>query len=119
MVSSCKILHPNKSATGVDDFADITYKWYSAAEATYMVPSAFTPDSDPPQNFTVYSKDDATIYILKLEILNRWGDIIYRDAGFSYWDGTNAPAGVYKYRLVLEFPDSSIEAVKGDVSLLR
>lgn len=123
MVSSCKILQPNKSAAGAEDFEEIASKGYFAPEGTYMIPNAFTPDSDPPQNFTVYSKDDSTIYILKMKIFNRWGKLIYTDSGLGYWDGTYngtpVPQDVYIYKMILEFPDGNKQAVKGDVTLLR
>jgi len=121
MISSCKVFQPNRSAS--DTVVYENRDGYSPETATYVVSESFTPLSDPPTYFTVYSNDHPNIYILKLEIFNRWGGLMYRDGGLGYWDGwangVLAPQGVYHYKLVIEYPDDSVRVVQGFVNLIR
>jgi len=90
----------------------------------YAVPNAFTPDGDNINDrFTVFFPDGANIGIRTFQIFNRWGKLIYSDAGLGYWDGRfngePAPQDVYVYKIELQLPDGTVEVIQGDVSLLR
>jgi gliding motility-associated-like protein len=90
----------------------------------YAVPNAFTPDGDNINDrFTVIFPEGANIMVRKLEIFNRWGKLIYADAGLGYWDGKYngalAPQDVYVYKIELALPDGSVEVIHGDVTILH
>lgn len=72
-------------------------------EANIEMPTVFTPNSDGINDYFLpvsYSK----IKIVKILIVNRWGDLIYENANLvSGWDGTSngkdCTEGVYFWRL--------------------
>lgn len=77
----------------------------------------------------------ASVYLQQLKtvhsfrIFDRWGDLVFED--FDYhpnvveqgWDGTirgrEAPAGVYVYKMDIEFVDGFRRTFAGDVTLIR
>jgi gliding motility-associated-like protein len=73
------------------------------------IPNVFTPNGDQ-LNDTFYPKF-SFIPSLQLQVMNKWGELIYRSQGLedAGWDGTvagqKAPEGVYVYKLSYTVPD--------------
>jgi gliding motility-associated-like protein len=76
------------------------------------IPNVFTPNGDQ-LNDTFFPKF-RFITNLQLQVMNKWGEFIYRsrrldDAG---WDGSvagqKAPEGVYVYKLSFQVPDGRV-----------
>jgi gliding motility-associated-like protein len=71
----------------------------------------FTPNNDGINDFWTFHSSSET----HLEIVNRWGNLVYKGNGYSFsWDGENCTDGVYYYRIY------SNENVKsGFIELIR
>lgn len=93
------------------------------------IPNAFNPESSAGNDrFMVYGGQDVAI-VSKMEIFNRWGEIIYRDRNFPTdtpsraWDGSyrgqRAPMGVYVYVIEVVFLDGHTEMYTGDVTIVK
>jgi gliding motility-associated-like protein len=73
------------------------------------IPNVFTPNGDN-LNDTYFPKF-RFITSLQLQVMNKWGELIYRSRGLDDigWDGTvagqKAPEGVYVYKLSYNVPD--------------
>jgi gliding motility-associated-like protein len=109
------------------------------AEADYQIrvaiikdvwaPNVFSPNSDQVNDrFTIYGKP-TLISIDKLQIYDRWGELLYEDYNLppgdpNYgWDGTFRgtllnPA-VFVYVAHVRFVDGETRLLYGDVTLIR
>ena len=73
------------------------------------IPNVFTPNGDQ-LNDTFFPKF-SFIPSLQLQVMNKWGELIYRSHGLedAGWDGNvagqKAPEGVYVYKLSYQVPD--------------
>ena len=73
------------------------------------IPNVFTPNGD--QLNDTYFPKFRFITNLQLQVMNKWGELIYRSSGVddAGWDGTVAgqksPEGVYVYKLSYKVPD--------------
>ena len=92
------------------------------------VPNAFSPNGDGTNDyFSPVSNCGFVEY--RLQIFNRWGDLVYERTNFPIgdnsagWDGTlngkMLNAGVFVFFLEVEFIDGSVEVFSGDVVLVR
>jgi gliding motility-associated-like protein len=76
------------------------------------IPNVFTPNGDK-LNDTYFPKFQF-ITNLQLQVMNKWGELIYRSRGLedSGWDGSvagqKAPEGVYVYKLSFQVPDGRV-----------
>ena len=109
------ITNPEKSCS--DTLIDeIKYDQYP--DAYLFIPNAFTPDGDGLNDvFTIKSYHNCKL--LKLEIYDRWGVLIYQTQGYQVsWNGKangfQVPVGVYVY--VVSYNDSE---KRGSVTLFR
>lgn len=91
----------------------------------YQIPNVFTPDGDGLNDkFEVIFNGD-NIKVIEFKVFNRWGQKVHDGSGLvdHGWDGNidgePAPAEVYAYLLVLEFPDGEIISESKDVTLIR
>ncbi len=95
-------------------------------ENMLIVPSVITPNGDG-KNDKFRITDIETIKNVKINIFNRWGDLIYNydGSGVGYpakeWNGTdlnghNLPIGSYVY--VIEM-DGTSESYKGTITIVR
>ena len=91
---------------------------------SYMIPNAFTPNSDELNDrFRIII--NGNIVVEEFLIFNRWGQLVYeaQDNNLEGWDGRfkNEPASsdTYVYSAKIRFPDGRTELAKGDVALLR
>jgi gliding motility-associated-like protein len=73
------------------------------------IPNVFTPNKDQ-LNDTFFPKFRFITH-LQLQVMNPWGELIYRSRGLedAGWDGNvagqKAPEGVYVYKLSYQVPD--------------
>ncbi len=99
-------------------------------DCNVVVPTAFSPNGDGMNDlFRPLNASKCIVEELKLDVFNRWGDLIYStDDIHKPWDGTikgePAPVGIYLWTLVYKIqgekeaqPVSS--SMKGNVTLLR
>jgi gliding motility-associated-like protein len=76
------------------------------------IPNVFTPNGDN-LNDTFFPKF-RFITNLQLQVMNKWGELIYRSRGLedAGWDGSvagqKAPEGVYVYKLSFQVPDGRV-----------
>lgn len=109
------ITNPGKSCS--DTLVD-EIKYEQNPEGYLFIPNAFTPDGDGLNDvFTVNSFHNCNL--LKLEIYDRWGVLIFQTQGYQVsWNGRSngfqVPVGVYVY--VVNFNDT--EKI-GSITLFR
>lgn len=61
-----------------------------------FVPTAFTPNNDG--NNDVFEIKTSGVHQVKVMIFNRWGQKVFEnDGNTTFWNGENAPEGVYSY----------------------
>jgi gliding motility-associated-like protein len=76
------------------------------------IPNVFTPNGDN-LNDTFFPKF-RFITNLQLQVMNKWGELIYHSRGLedAGWDGSvagqKAPEGVYVYKLSFQVPDGRV-----------
>ncbi|MFM7024336.1 MAG: gliding motility-associated C-terminal domain-containing protein [Flavobacteriales bacterium] len=60
----------------------------------FYLPNAFSPNGDGIND--VFAVQGESIYIMRLSIFNRWGELVFETTDPSKgWDGNGAPIGVY------------------------
>lgn len=115
--------------------AEITACWgemIASAELRVTVegvfPNAFNPYSPIPANrtFKMPSLPDAVITNYKLQVYNRWGQLVFETTEASEaWNGRmqntgqNCPAGIYHWIIIVESNGKSPVTNSGVVMLLR
>lgn len=109
------ITNPAKSCS--DTLID-EIKYEHNPEGYLFIPNAFTPDGDGLNDvFTINSFHNCKL--LKLEIYDRWGVLIFQNQGYQVsWNGRSngfqVPVGVYVY--VVNFNDTE---KRGSITLFR
>ena len=91
-------------------------------------PTAFTPNADGANDVLIVHGRPGT-RVLTFTVFDRWANVLYEAADFMVndasfgWDGTagGAPvnAGVYLYKIVVEYDDGSRETLAGESTLIR
>jgi gliding motility-associated-like protein len=87
------------------------------------VPNTFTPDDD--QFNPVFSVVHSNIKSFKMDIYNRWGELIHVMNDYAnFWDGTYSnnqicPDGIYSWKLVYYDFYEKPHALTGHVNLIR
>ncbi|MFK8165220.1 MAG: proprotein convertase P-domain-containing protein [Lewinella sp.] len=92
------------------------------------VPTGFTPNGDL-QNDRLIVHGRPGTKVISFAVYDRWANLLYEANDFDVndvgmgWDGTSkdAPvnAGVYLYKLVIEYEDASRETLSGETTLIR
>jgi gliding motility-associated-like protein len=93
------------------------------------LPNVFRPDSGGAnQFFTVYAGDNVR-EVIRLEVYDRWGDLVFRREHFAPgvevlgWNGASrgqpVPPGVYVYSAEVAFSDGTTGRLSGDVTVVR
>jgi CHU_C Type IX secretion signal domain len=96
----------------------------------YIAPNIFNPQSNTGNNlFTIYSIQNSIEKINKLNIYDRWGNLVFTQKDFQPdepmfgWDGSisgqSIVNGVFVWVAELLYKDQSTEVVKGDVTIIR
>jgi len=99
----------------------------SVLKDCYMdIPNVFTPNGDGTNDYFFPRKFlTRGVKTFKMNIYNRWGQLIYETAGTDGqgWDGalngTQQPSGVYVYIIDATYKDGQIEHHTGNVTILR
>ena len=92
-------------------------------QVTYFLPNAFSPNEDGTNDDYRGKGFVEGMRNFKLEIFNRWGDILFQSKPYrNDWRGTNQsgdplPEGTYYYVLRLNTADGKI--LRGDMTILR
>ena len=98
----------------------------SNCDCPFFVPNAFTPDFDGVNDeFKIVHSCDLTAF--EIQIFNRWGALVYEGNNIDQsWDGRfngkDAPAGVYTYRLSYKwsvYGEEHSESKTGSLTLMR
>ncbi len=94
----------------------------------YYIPNVFSPNDDGINDkFEVYINSESCILeSIKMQIFDRWGELVYEGASLSGWDGVfrtkKALTGVYVYVINMVFLNDAVPRTvfeKGDVTLIR
>ncbi len=109
---------------------DSVQNWVYVKELSEVfIPNAFTPNGDGANDFfTVFANDRTAVKIVKFEVFNRWGELVFANRDFNPnvesegWDGRfNGkilnPA-VFVYVVQVEFLGGRTKTYKGDITLL-
>ncbi|RMF02695.1 MAG: gliding motility-associated C-terminal domain-containing protein [Bacteroidetes bacterium] len=95
-----------------------------------LIPNVFSPNDDSTHDFfQIYTASYYELEVLRYDIFDRWGELVWRRENFSnksfreYWDGTfrgrPATQGVYVYLIEVRHPNGEVEQLSGDVTLIR
>ncbi|MBI5915818.1 MAG: gliding motility-associated C-terminal domain-containing protein [Bacteroidetes bacterium] len=112
------------AANGCDSLVFLVLDFYDV-----FIPNAFSPNGDGfNDGFTLFAGDGLQ-EIVKLEIYDRWGGLVYRTGDLepgsfqAGWDGSRqgkpSPPGVYVWQVTLVFDDGKQRELAGSVTLLR
>jgi gliding motility-associated-like protein len=93
-------------------------------------PTAFSPNGDGRNDrFTIYSDNGSGEIIERLQVFNRWGDLVYEvrearlgdhSAGWDgRWKGTPLNTGAYAFYALVRYPNGQRRVIKGEVNLTR
>ncbi len=114
-VQGCEIV--DNVVIEVDQFYDIFF------------PNVFSPNQDGVNDFYYPHGTNNIAQILRLDVYDRWGNLVFNNRNFlvsdesNGWDGRyrnqNANVGVYVYVAEVEFIDGIIQQFKGDFILSR
>jgi gliding motility-associated-like protein len=98
-------------------------------ESPLYVPNVFSPNGDDSNDLWMIFGGKGIVEISTLNILDRWGNIVFENFGFQpeneafAWDGIYRgealPAGVYAYILTYDLIDGSSRQESGQITLLR
>ena len=95
-----------------------------------FIPNVFSPNDDGTNDlFELFTNSYYDVGVLKYEIFDRWGELVYRRENFTihssadWWDGNfrGQPAiqGVYVYVIELQYNNGFRQVQAGDVCLVR
>lgn len=97
-------------------------------ERSIFVPNVFTPNNDNRNDFFFVYPDSKVAAIRKMQIFDRWGDMVFERANLVIgkenegWNGRinneRAPSATYVYRIEVEYLTGEVEVLFGTVSLL-
>ncbi len=96
--------------------------------ARVLVPTGFTPDADGRDDLLLVHGKSGTL-IKTFQIFNRWGELVHEAKDFPVnaarggWNGAvrdkRVPAGVYIWKVEVEYLDGSTEVLTGQSTLIR
>ncbi|MBT8327018.1 MAG: gliding motility-associated C-terminal domain-containing protein, partial [Bacteroidia bacterium] len=100
----------NKCGTASDD-VDLEFLPFAC---DIFIPNAFSPNGD---NHNNVFRPVGNVVLKKMEIYNRWGELLYEQDGNSlswdgYYDGERVQTGQYYYVIYYLFPESNISVPK-------
>jgi gliding motility-associated-like protein len=94
----------------------------------YFVPNTFSPNGDG-QNDVFMPRGRSIDRVSRMQIFNRWGEMVFERRNFAVndksagWDGTHkgkpAVADVYVYVIEFVCDNASVIPFRGNVTLLR
>ncbi|MEL6923203.1 MAG: gliding motility-associated C-terminal domain-containing protein [Bacteroidota bacterium] len=101
----------------------------AARERRVFIPNAFSPNLDGYNDFFQPYFDKGASRILRFQIFDRWGSLVFDQRNCDIgdpncaWDGRiggrDAPVGVYLYSISVYFADHETVMYSGDLTLIR
>lgn len=93
-----------------------------AADPEIVIPNVFTPNNDGVND--VFFADTVNVTITSLEIYNRWGNLLFRSAPGTFWNGNSESGnpcsdGTYYYLLEYRTVNGEQRITKGFFTLIR
>ncbi len=100
-------------------------------DVNIYVPNVIWPEDPDGDNstFQIFARDESVANIRKLQIFDRWGDLVFENRMFSPNDLSNGWDGMYRGRVVdpavfvwwaeVELIDGRLLLLKGDVTVVR
>lgn len=92
------------------------------------VPTGFTPNNDGQNDLLVVHGRPGT-RVVSFAVFDRWSNILFEDGDYPVndtgrgWDGSHegkpVNAGVYLYKMVIEYEDGSTQTLAGETTLIR
>jgi gliding motility-associated-like protein len=125
-VSQAGTYHVVASTSGCISSDTITFRGINCRKCKFYAPNAFTPDANGTNDdFRLYSDCIPSVY--KLQIYNRWGDLMFETTDFNEgWDGVFKGRaqlqGIYVYLVEIQtdyIEKPFYEKKKGDFMLMR
>lgn len=84
----------------------------------FFIPSSFSPNGDGLND--LFEIRGAYIQNCNLEIFDRWGKPFYNKSGtYVSWDGSNAPQGVYLYKIKMKDTQNKDYEYIGNLTVFR
>ena len=102
------------SGPGIDSYYFIDAVSLVEIPSSFELPNIFTPNADGINDFF----EVKYVKVKHVEILNRWGNIVYENNDSINWSGSNQPDGVYYYKIDLGC-DEETNIKTGFVQLIR
>ncbi|HEY3387072.1 MAG TPA: gliding motility-associated C-terminal domain-containing protein [Saprospiraceae bacterium] len=98
-------------------------------DAEFFIPNVFSPNGDGANDFVTVFSDPRVKRVIRLEIFDRWGNLVFIGSDFLPnvpglgWNGTfkNQPMNpaVFVYWAEVELINGDVRNRKGDITLLR
>lgn len=98
-------------------------------EVKYYIPNVFALNTFENNKFTIYDNDEDISNIIRLNIYDRWGNLVSRKENFPPnnpnlgWDGRYndnfVEGGVYVYHFILELKTGDIVHESGDITFIK
>ncbi len=115
----------NAAGCAAKDKVNITV---TKAGGELFIPNTFSPNGDG-VNDVFYPRSTASVKIISLKILNRYGAVVFERSGFnsndinSGWDGNSRGAkllpDVFIYVISIADAENKTQTIHGDVALIR
>lgn len=106
---------------GCNAFAEISITVDSKIQL--YIPNVFSPNNDGSNDRFLVFPGKGIAGVESIQIFDRWGGLMYEQAGNEGWDGRVAgePAtpGVYLYQVVVQLFDGTTRVESGDITLIR
>ena len=116
-------------ANGCMATAQITINSIRKKDEVSFAPNAFSPNGDGVNDYFTIFSGNVIKNVQVMRVFDRWGNLVYQHQNFAPnaeqvgWDGTFngklAMQGVYTFYAILEYEDSKVAPVSGEVVLVR
>jgi len=101
-------------------FDTLTQRIDVVSPQTYFLPNAFTPNGDGLNDEFIGVGLTDYLADFRLDIFNRFGGLVFSSQDVQQgWDGDNATAGVYVYKVSFRVPRGELTEMRGEVILVR
>jgi gliding motility-associated-like protein len=89
-----------------------------------VMPNTLTPNSEVYYDYCLMPRIHCELDSFKLSVFDRWGNIVFETSDAKEcWDGTqedrHVPGGTYIYRVNWKEPDSLMQTMTGNLTLIR
>ncbi len=115
----------NAAGCAASDKVNITV---TKAGGELFIPNTFSPNGDG-VNDIFYPRSTASVKIISLKIINRYGAVVFERAGFNTndinagWDGDSRGvkllSDIYLYEISMADTENKTQTIQGDIALIR